>query len=226
MMEHRTKTDYYIQIRKVSPLLFNELRMQHGIKDSYIYSVHVPETGADLKFVYEPPDEEPSREEDVAAWSLWHQYEEWCREQEKAQIAYRADRNHLLLALGVVVLEGPDGLDVEEDMLSGGWLAEVQAGGLEITEVTRKVYYLLARVLTFESDYLHVVDTATVEEVTLVDVQSAFDRFLYLLARATSVERARAFAARVYEQLGAILGVPGDAWGWGDGTDMVPEAEG
>lgn len=176
---------YIVYIKKVGPFVFQELREKFNIdRDPYKRVHHVPETGADLKFPYDPPDSPPLKEDDLEEWTLYHEYRNWLEDFETDVAEYTRRRNTLLLNLAVTHIEHKDPrVDVEYEMSQGSWIEHVQNAGITVDDQNQRYMFLKTVVLEDEQDYLTAINEAIAEEVSLGDVLRAFEYFQDVLER-------------------------------------------
>ncbi len=181
--QYECQTGYIINVSKVGPHLFAHLRNRFNMdRPDFKRELLVPETGATLRFDYKPPEEEPDKETEVEAWTVFHQFREWWEDFERDALEYKRLRNQLLLTKAVSIIGHIDERNVNYEMFSGDWLTDIVAGGFTIDDSNRKYLYLISEVLEDETDYLKVLELATVEEVTLAEVFLAWDYFQDVLA--------------------------------------------
>lgn len=178
-----TKTKYRLKIREAAPLLFQELRIKHNMARPFFrYKYTVPETGAELEFVYNPPDEEPNKEEDEEMWARHQMYLTWLADYQNDEAAYNKERNDLMLDYCVKIDRGPK--NWKQTFESGSWRKTVENRlKVKVTPENEHIWFLKAVVLTDSSDYLNVLAAATAEEVTIGDVLKAYDYFRTVISR-------------------------------------------
>ena len=180
-----TQTGYIVWVKKVGPYLFQELRKKFNVdRPPFQRELFVPETGATLRFPYEPPDTPPLKEDDIEEWSIFHRYRNWYEDYEVDVAEYSTERNMLLLNLAVTHIEHKDrSIDVEHELREGSWIEKPESAGIEIVDRNRRYWFLMTVVLEDEVDYLWVLNEASAEEVTLGDVLRAFEYFQDVLSR-------------------------------------------
>jgi hypothetical protein len=183
----RTATGYDIEVRRVSPFIFVDLRLKHQVEREFVYQVTVLETGATLSFAYALPEDGEPSPDDKEAFSLYWRFRAWKAAQEERVALYQMDRDNLLLGMAVKIVTGPDGLDWQADMAEREWQDDLLAGGITITPHNLRLLYLKSKVLTEEKDLTMALDFATTEEVTLGDIHVAYERFRYVLARYVAI---------------------------------------
>jgi len=169
----------------------------------FTYKHKVEETGAELEFVYEPPEDLPTLEDDPVEYTKFHKYLEWLEKYEADIAKYKIARNKLILGLAVKIARGPSNWQTDYD--SGEWIENLAAAGIEVTKTNRKILYLKTKILS-EADYIKVIDAATVEEVTMADVELAFDRFQSLLQRFTTLAGYKAPTGGEDQSVDDVLG--------------------
>lgn len=221
-MRLRTKTGYKLLVDVVSPLILAELRERHGVNNPkpFTYKHKVKETGAELTFEYELPETPPSEADDPEGFTRYHECLAYMREFNEKYAEYRKARNRLVLARAIRVISGPGSVKWKATMKSGKWRRDLKAADIEVTEADEFPLFLKAVVLKHEEDYFKVLDVAIPEEVTLPDVQAAFDRFRALLRRVTTLAGDDASTAGEVADLLAAMGIS-DATDDVNGGDVV-----
>ncbi len=181
----KTQSGYIIRVKKVGPFVFQELRNLYNVDRSpFERSIDVPETGATLKFPYQPPSEEPDRETDVEEWTLYHEYRNWLESFEADTATYTKSRNELLLNLAITSIKHPD-ISVSHEIEEGSWIEYLEGSGISVDDTNRRYLFLKTMVLGDEQDYLDVIQLAIAEEVTLGDIMRAFEYFQNVMARSS-----------------------------------------
>ncbi len=181
---YKCVSGYVIYINIIGPYVFSELRQKFNIdRPQFTQELFVKETGATLIFPYTPPKTVPDRDEDIQAWTIYHQYLEWVDLFDKDLLQYQTLRVKLLLTLAVTVHSHSDGRSIRKELASGDWIKDLSAGEIQITAANRFYFYLITKVLIAEADFLTVLDLATAEEVTLEDVLRSFEYFQTVLAQ-------------------------------------------
>lgn len=186
-----TRTGYKIRVSVVSLSIIAEIRELHGVNDIRPFTYKgdpVEETGAVFEEEYTPP-ETPPTPEDGRAYEIYREYLAYEEDLAERHADYRTARTKYILSDAVEVMSYKGRKkSASARRKTGKWRTAVVAGGIEITPENEYPIFLKAEVLKDSNDFLRVIDLAIPEEVTLGDVEAAWDRFRRLLQQSTAFE--------------------------------------
>lgn len=225
-----TKTGYLVRVDIVSLPILAELKERYGVLNPkpFTYTFRVEETGADVEFVYVPPELRTPPEQPPSpgepGYELYQQYEAHVRAFDTKLENYHLALNKYVIASCVKVLKKKGKAHWKRVMLNGKWRRDLTFAGIEVTKSNQYPLFLKSEVLKFEEDFVRAIDFSVPREVTMGDLHVAWDRFQHILRELSAIIGDQSLAGISDSDLAALLGAS-DSIELGEVSTGVVEAE-